>query len=82
MFASTEGTNKTLMGCSGEPTAGAGASVATGASVGAAVGASVGAGVAAEPQALKTNDAITIIANTTNEKRLFIFSPLKKKYGM
>jgi hypothetical protein len=54
-----------------------------GAAVGASVGASVatGASVAAGPQALRTNEAITNIANTRNEKRLFIISPLKRIMG-
>jgi hypothetical protein len=80
IFASTDGTKSTLMGCSGVPISDAGASVATGASVGASVaGASVttGAWVAAGPQALSIREATTIMART-NEKRFFIFSPLKR----
>jgi hypothetical protein len=85
MFASTEGTNKTLIGCSGEPTAGMGGSVATGASVGASVtaGASVitGAAVATGPQADNAIEAATTSVNRTNTKRLFISSPLKGYKG-
>ena len=80
MFASTEGTNNTLIGCSGEPTAGMGGSVATGASVGASVaGASVatGASVAAGPQADNIIEAATMRVNRTKTKRLFISSPLR-----
>jgi hypothetical protein len=83
IFASTDGTNSTLIGCSGVPISDAGASVATGASVGASVaGASVttGAAVAAGPQALKINETATITASRTNEKRFFIFSPLKRRW--
>src|SRR5690349_23317302 len=81
IFASTDGTKSTLIGCSGVPISDAGASVATGASVGASVaGASVttGACVAAGPQALRIMEVTTIRANRTNEKRFFMFSPLKR----
>jgi hypothetical protein len=85
MFASTEGTNNTLIGCSGEPIAGAGGSVAVGSGAFVAVGASVatGASVAAGPQADSSMEAATTRVNRTNTKRLFISSPLKryKIYG-
>src|SRR5688572_2297221 len=76
MFASTEGTNKTLIGCSGEPIAGpASVGAAVGSSVATSVGASVGAAVAGVPQALIIKDVVTKSVSKTNSERLFIFSP-------
>src|SRR3990172_4534763 len=60
--ASTDGTNKTLIGCSGEPMAGIGSAVGGGGSVGAGgwvgggaeVGAAVGAACAQAPRTMAT----------------------------
>jgi hypothetical protein len=86
MFASTEGTNSTLIGCSGEPIAGGGSVAVGGTAVGASVAGAfvaVGTSVAVGPQADNNIEAATTSVSRTNTKRLFISSPLKryKVYG-
>src|SRR3989304_3331311 len=81
MLASTEGTNRTLMGCSGEPTAGSGTSVG-GTAVGFGggwVGACVA--VAAGAHAARTMEAITRTAmdRYTVCLRMLLFPPQEIK---
>src|SRR5512147_2274181 len=74
MLASTDGTNSTLIGCSGEPTAGSGGSV--GAAVGASVGASVDTGdasVGAGGAGAQAETASTTIVITARSRCRFFF---------